>query len=330
MGKTGLRRTEKTSAAGVEYTEHARWSGGSTSGGSPSEERASEAESGGSVENGAEDGAKSSAPADMGGVEKRLHIGFFRRLFTPEHEMALVEGLKEFVAGGEEDAVERLAGAPNLADARYIAGFLSIKLDRLQEAAEHLQAAAASGDRLGSYLNKYGLSLTFFLPVTEHVRACITPSVRGALLALTECQQELGCLTEATDTARELVDTDREDPAALLSLVELRSRAEGRDELEEVIRLTTGVENVSELHAALLYYKGKTLHRLGMPAAARDALSAALRRKKNRSEELLRAACYERALVYEELGNTAREKEELEKIYAEAPDYMDVAERLSA
>jgi hypothetical protein len=53
--------------------------------------------------------------------------------------MALVEGLKEFVAGGEEDAVERLAGAPNLADARYIAGFLSIKLDRLQEAAEHLR-----------------------------------------------------------------------------------------------------------------------------------------------------------------------------------------------
>jgi hypothetical protein len=37
---------------------------------------------------------------------------------------------------------------------------------------------------------------------------------------------------------------------------------------------------------------------------------------------------YERALVYEDLGKPRRARAELEKIYAEAPDYEDVAARL--
>ncbi len=325
MGKTGVRKTAGIPGTGIYYTEHSRWggrdepaggetfAGGDGSSGTPQEARVAE---------------ENEHPPDMGGVENRLHLGFFQRLFTSETEKALVEGLKSFVAGNEEDALDRLAGAPQIADARYTAGFLALKLERFDEAAEHLSAAAALSDRLGTYFEKYGLSLTFFLPITEHVRARITPGRRGALLALAECQQETNRLEEASQTARSLLETDREDPAALLSLVELRSQAEGRDELEEVIRLTTGVENTSELHAALLYYKGRSLRRLGMPTAARDALTAALRRRKNRSEELLRAARYERALVYEELGDGSRAREELEKLYGEAPDYRDVAERL--
>ena len=323
MGKTGVRRTAGIPGTGVYYTEHSRWGGRETPAGDEADgSSGSTQEARGAEEN--------KHRPDMGGVENRLRLGFFQRLFTSENEKALVEGLKSFVAGNEEDALDRLAGAPQIADARYTAGFLALKLERFDEAAEHLSAAAVSGDRLGVYFEKYGLSLTFFLPITEHVRARITPSRRGALLALAECQQESDRIEEATETARSLLETDREDPAALLSLVELRSQAEGRDELEEIIRLTTGVDNTSELHAALLFYKGRSLRRLGMPTAARDALTASLRRRKNRSEELLRAARYERALVYEELGDGSRAREELEKLYGEAPDYKDVAERLRA
>jgi len=77
-----------------------------------------------------------------------------------------------------------------------------------------------------------------------------------------------------------------------------------------------------------MLYKAKALRHLGLATAARDTLTAALRRKKGRSEELLRALRYERALVYEDLGQHRRSRSELEKLHAEDPDYEDVAVRL--
>ena len=53
-----------------------------------------------------------------------------------------------------------------------------------------------------------------------------------------------------------------------------------------------------------------------------------MRRRKGRSDELLRALRYERALVYEDLGKPRRARAELEKLYAEDPDDEDVAARL--
>ena len=92
--------------------------------------------------------------------------------------------------------------------------------------------------------------------------------------------------------------------------------------------MTEGVENESEIHAALLLYKAKALRRLNLKEAARDVLTKALRRKKDRSDELLRALRYQRALVYQDLGQHKRARSEPEKRYAEVPDYEDVVERL--
>jgi predicted Zn-dependent protease len=95
-----------------------------------------------------------------------------------------------------------------------------------------------------------------------------------------------------------------------------------------VVRLAEGIDNDSEIHAGLLLYKAKVLRKLGLLTAARDTLTKTLRRKKNRSDELLRALRYERAMVYEELGQAKRARTDLEKLYAESPDYEDVSERL--
>ncbi|MBW1699991.1 MAG: DUF4236 domain-containing protein, partial [Deltaproteobacteria bacterium] len=70
------------------------------------------------------------------------------------------------------------------------------------------------------------------------------------------------------------------------------------------------------------------LRNLGLNEAARDVLTKALRRKKDRSDDLLHAIRYERVLVYEDLGQHKRARSEVEKLYAEAPDYEDVAPRL--
>ena len=51
-----------------------------------------------------------------------------------------------------------------------------------------------------------------------------------------------------------------------------------------------------------MIYKAKALRRLGLATAARDTLTAALRCKKGRSVEFLRALRYERALVYEDVA----------------------------
>jgi len=96
----------------------------------------------------------------------------------------------------------------------------------------------------------------------------------------------------------------------------------------KVVRLAEGIENETPVHTALLLCKARALRGLGLLDAARETLTGALRRKKGRSEELLRALRYERALVYEELGQRRRARSELEKLYAEAPDYEDVAMRL--
>jgi len=95
-----------------------------------------------------------------------------------------------------------------------------------------------------------------------------------------------------------------------------------------VLGKAKGVENETPVHTALLLYKARALRGLGLLDAARETLTGTLRRKKGRSEELLRALRYERALIYEDLGQHRRARSEFEKLYAEAPDYEDVAARL--
>ncbi|MEJ5301138.1 MAG: hypothetical protein WHS38_09145 [Thermodesulforhabdaceae bacterium] len=96
----------------------------------------------------------------------------------------------------------------------------------------------------------------------------------------------------------------------------------------KIVQLAEGIENETPVHTALLLYKARALRWLRFLDAARETLTGALRRKKDRSEELLRALRYELALVYEDLGEPRQARIELEKLYAEDPDYEDVAARL--
>ena len=61
---------------------------------------------------------------------------------------------------------------------------------------------------------------------------------------------------------------------------------------------------------------------------SRRRFLAACRKKKDREAELLRAIRYERACVYEYLGNKSQARREFEKLYAEDPALEGVADRL--
>ena len=84
---------------------------------------------------------------------------------------------------------------------------------------------------------------------------------------------------------------DPDDPVVKVSLAELllEARPQAPGVCRRVVRLAEGAGNETPVHAALLLYKAKALRRLGLPEAARNVLTGALRRRKGLSEELLRA-----------------------------------------
>ncbi len=259
--------------------------------------------------------------------EDRLTMGFFKRLITPDDEEALVDGCRELVLGKEEKALEHLEKASHLADGAYLAGFLALKKERLEEAANFLSTAAKKHRRLNHYFSKYNISATMSLPITDEVSAHVSPNLRGVLLGLVEVYQRQERWQDAIACLEKLRRLEPNDVVVKLSLAELLLDAHPGDKkvCQKVVRLVEGIENETPIHAALMLYKAKALRHLGLATAARDTLTAALRRKKGRSGDLLRALRYERALAYEDLGQKSRARAEFEKLYAEDPDYEYVA-----
>ena len=262
--------------------------------------------------------------------EDRLTMGFFKRLITPRDEEALVDGCRELVLENENKALNHLKKAVHLADGAYLAGFLSLKKERFEEASEYLSTANDRSKELCRYFNKYGISPTMSLPITEEVSVHVGPNIRGVLLGLVEIYQRLTRWEDAIECLNRLRRMEPEDVVIKLSLAEIlmESKSGEPNVNKRIIQLTEGVENESEVHAALLFYKAKALRNLKLFVAARDVLTKALRRKKDRSTELLHALRYERALAYEDLGQQKRSRNEFEKLYVEAPDYEDVAIKL--
>lgn len=276
-------------------------------------------------------GRAGAAPMPAGDAPPdRLTLGFFKRLVTPDHEQALVDGCRELALGDEKKARDHLKGAAHLADGAYLAGSLALKAGRFKEAAHHLAAAADKHNRLGTHFSRYGFFPVMSLSITEEVTVHLGPDLRGVLLGLVEAYQAQERWPEAIACLERLRRLEPEDPVVKLSLAELllAARPGDKEVCKKVVKLAEGVSNETPVHATLMLYQARALRRLGLSDAARTALTAALRKTRDRSSELLLALRYERTLVYEELRQLKRARTELEKIYAEAPDYEDVAERL--
>jgi tetratricopeptide (TPR) repeat protein len=262
-------------------------------------------------------------------VADRLSLGFFQRLTTPANERALVEGLKALYQGDERAALDSLEQAADLPDATWLAGMLCLKQERLDTAERYLGFALSRLAELGALFAKYGVEATVSLPITPEVSAHVQPGERGTLLALVEVYQLQGREKDALRDLERLLALDAHDPVVLLSFAELALvSGEAHAVAQRVVSLTAGVGNESPIDTALLLYKGRALLRLGLCQAAAEAFTTALRRRKDRSKDLLRQIRYERALAYEALGRKAAARRDFERLYAEAPGFEDVGERL--
>jgi len=168
------------------------------------------------------------------------------------------------------------------------------------------------------------------LQITDEVSAQITCDREGVLLGLVEVYQRQGNLDEAMHCLETLRRLHPDDVVVRLSMCELLLERDGdaKDAAKHVIHLTQHIENDTPIHTALLLYKARALRKLGLSEAAKETLTIALRRRKGRSDALLHALRYERAMAYEDIGRKSQARADLERIYAEAPDYEDISRRL--
>ena len=262
--------------------------------------------------------------------EDRLTIGFFQNLTTPENEKALVAGCREHVLGNVDASLDYLRKANELADAAFLAGALCLKKGLFDESITCLSKAAKQATDLGHYFGKYGISALISIPITEEITAQVGPNLRGIWLMLVEAYQHQKRWQEALNCLNYLRRLEPEDIVVRLSFAEilLEAKPNAQETYQEILKLAEGVENNSPVHVALLLYKSKALRGLQLYAAARETVSSVLRKKAALPDELTRALRYERALVYEAAGQAKRARAEFEKLYAETPDYEDVASRL--
>jgi tetratricopeptide (TPR) repeat protein len=249
---------------------------------------------------------------------------------TPHEQNDFTAGCQALSNGDEENALIHLQNATHLADGAFLAGVLALKKGRLSEAISYLSVAAAREHELGQHLSQHGIAATLSLEITEELAAHVGPNMRGVLLALTEAHQAQNQKAEAVACLERLRQMEPSDIVVNLSLAELLmdDEAPTKEVCQRVVQLTEGVENDSAVHTALLLYKAKGLRRLGLLEAAQEILTGALKKKKDRSVDLLRVVRYERALVYEGQGENRKARTELEKLYAEAPEHEDVKARL--
>jgi tetratricopeptide (TPR) repeat protein len=215
-----------------------------------------------------------------------------------------------------------------LPDAAWLLGILLLKHQRPGDAEHHLSFALDHSQSLGSLFERFGVALTVTLGITPEVSAHLRPGEHGTLLALLEIYQRDHRLSEAMKCVDRLLSLDPSDPVVLLSFVELTLDDAGEQSAQKVVSLTSAVKNETPIHAAILLYKGRALMRLGLSEAAAATFTTALRPRKDRPQDLLRQICYERALAYDVLGRKADSRRQLERLYAEAPDFEDVGARL--
>lgn len=258
----------------------------------------------------------------------RLHPGFFTRLVTPPDEKELIDGLRALSEGREDEAFAHFSAADHIADGALFAGVLALKRGLLPQAESEIRSALEHADRLGAGLARYGVSSTLSVDIADDLTAHLPHTREGALLVLVEILQRSERFDEALRTLQDIRVAVPNDPVVLASLCELLLDRGTDADLQEVVQLTDGVQNLTPVQTVLILLRTRALRALKLPDAAVQTATAGLARRAGRSDDLLRDLRYERSLAYGESGKAKRSRAELERIYAEDSTFADVSHRL--
>jgi len=264
-------------------------------------------------------------------LPRSLQPGFLKRLLLPAEEKYFLDGCRALLQNDLEKAFSAFSqGAASAADCAALAGYTALATGRTAEAERFFENAYQNRRALGNLFSQYGISLSLSLPVTKEIDIRIIPDYTGIILGLAESRQLLGKTDQAIALLKHFLKNNPENPAVVLSLVELLMESHGSDPkvCEHVIRLTGPISNETLIHTALMFYKAQALMQSGHLETARNVLTVALRRQKNRPTPLLHELRYLRAQVYEKLGRLSNARKDIARIYAENPDFRDVAKKI--
>lgn len=259
-----------------------------------------------------------------------LALSLLDKLFKPADEKAFVRSLQSFRDENPATAVEHLSLADQQhADVAYLRAFGAL-MQKDAEAAIPALEQAIGLDGLGSKLAAYGFAGAFKVPVTDELTIEAGPDEASIRFLLVELYQGSDSPSDARRHADALVALDPDRPAAVISFAELilDDEAPAQEDLHHVAELCASQENDDAVSTILFLYRARALAALGMDDAAIEVLTAAGRRKKDRSASLLNQIAYDRAVLLERTGKKARARKEFEKVYAADPSFADVADRL--
>jgi tetratricopeptide (TPR) repeat protein len=246
--------------------------------------------------------------------------------FAPGHEKDFAEGLDELRAGRADSALQHFLSAADAEPgaAIYAASILSRSPEGRARAVALLERLVESDAEVPTPLmQKYIPGVEVPVQITPHVGARVPLDELAVALLLVEFYQEQGRTEDAIGLLEEVAELDP-DPALTLSLCELYAEAGAWD---GIIDRAQGVEASDDLTLEVAVFYGRAMQEKGLHDAAVSVFTSALRKKKGRNPVLLREAVYRRALSYLKLGRAAQANRELQKLYAEDPNFRDV-ERL--
>jgi len=248
--------------------------------------------------------------------------------FAPRHEKELAKGLEDYEAGQEDGALEHfLAAAPDEPGAAILAATILAEREGSEyQAIELLEGVVQSdGEFPTPLMEKYLASTEIDINVTPNVNVSVSVDGLAATLLLVELYQSNRRVREAIALLEEVAELANE-PVLILSLCELYA---SREIWDGIIDRARQVEPVDDVTLEIVIYYGRTMQEKGLHEAAISVFSKALRKKKDRNPQLLREAAYWRAISYQEQGKRSQAQKEFELLYAEDPNFRDVAQRLA-
>jgi tetratricopeptide (TPR) repeat protein len=249
--------------------------------------------------------------------------------FAPHQEKELARGLEAYETGQADEALEHfLAAAPDEPGAAILAATLLAEREDGSEfkAIELLEKVVQSdGEFPTPLMEKYLASTEVEINVTPRVTVALPVDGLAAALLLVELYQSNRRVREAIALLEELVEL-AEQPVLILSLCELYA---SREIWEGIIDRAQGIEPVDDVTAEIAIYYGRAMQEKGLHDAAISVFSKALSKKKDRNPDLLHEAAFWRAISYQEQGKRSQARKEFELLYAEAPNFRDVAQRLA-
>lgn len=248
--------------------------------------------------------------------------------FAPRHEKELARGLESYRANRKEEALAHfIEAAPEEPGAAIFAAALLAENDPSNfQATEMLEGIIQSdGEFPTPLMEKYLSGITLNINITPRVTATVPVDGLAATLLLVELYQKQGRLRNAIGLLEEVEELAHE-PVVTLSLCELYAE---RGHWEGIIDRAKSTEPDDDVTLEILIYYGRAMQEMDMHEAAVTVFTKALRRKKNREPALLNEAMYWRAISYIEQGKVSQANKEFQRIFAENPDFRDVAERLN-